>query len=64
MGSREYSLCSKYLRENFFAVVFILRMAGKVAKTAKIRTRKNFLPQGIQMFHDSNHFLTSNAGSV
>ena len=34
-----------------FAVIFIcgdlfLRIAGKIAKIAKIRTRKNFLPHG------------------
>ena len=35
-----------------FAVIFIcgnlfLRIAGKTAKIAKIRTRKNFVPHGI-----------------
>jgi len=34
-----------------FAVIFIcgnlfLRVAGKIAKNAKIRTRKNFVPRG------------------
>ena len=47
-----------------FAVIFLcgdlfLRIAGKIAKISKIRTRKNFVPHGISQLV-SNNFICKN----
>ena len=37
---------------NFFCGNLFLRIAGKIAKIVKIRTRKNFVPHGISSLSD------------
>ena len=40
------NFCGKNVCGNFYLQELILRIAGKTAKNAKIRTRKNFVPRG------------------
>ena len=40
------NFCGKNVCGNFYLRELILRIAGKTAKNAKIRTRKNFVPHG------------------
>ena len=51
----------KFLLEIFFAGTFFWRIVKKSAKFAKIRTRKNLVPNGIPKRHAHHHIIRRDA---